>query len=123
MRYIQLSKCPRAFRLQPSALILPATPVYWRFRFSRRLMPSLRRNFPTSKNPSPMVSPKKQRNSKNSAMRNILKATDFKNLGTKKVGKVRDIYIQDDRLILISTDRHSSFDRIIAYIPNKGQVL
>src|SRR3989344_537502 len=56
-------------------------------------------------------------------MPDILKATDFKNLGTKKVGKVRDIYIQKERLILVSTDRHSSFDRIIAYIPNKGQVL
>lgn len=53
----------------------------------------------------------------------VLKATDFKTLGEKKVGKVRDIYIQPDRLILITTDRHSSFDRIIAHIPSKGQVL
>jgi len=36
---------------------------------------------------------------------------------------VRDIYEQPERLILISTDRHSSFDRIIAHIPHKGQVL
>lgn len=54
---------------------------------------------------------------------NILRGTDFKNLGDKKVGKVRDIYIQKDKIILISTDRHSSFDRIIAHIPYKGQVL
>lgn len=53
----------------------------------------------------------------------VLKATDFKSLGEKKVGKVRDIYIQPDRLILVTTDRHSSFDRIIAHIPWKGQVL
>ena len=53
----------------------------------------------------------------------VLKQTDFKNLGEKKVGKVRDIYIQPDRLILVTTDRHSSFDRIIAHIPWKGQVL
>lgn len=53
----------------------------------------------------------------------ILEKTDFKNLGEKKQGKVRDVYIQPDKLILISTDRHSSFDRIIAHIPFKGQVL
>jgi len=53
----------------------------------------------------------------------ILRETDFKNLGEKKVGKVRDVYVQPDRIILISTDRHSSFDRIIAHIPHKGQVL
>ncbi len=54
---------------------------------------------------------------------NILKTTDFPELGEKKTGKVRDVYVQPDRLILISTDRHSSFDRIIAHIPYKGQVL
>ncbi len=53
----------------------------------------------------------------------VLRETDFKGLGEKKVGKVRDIYIQPDRLILVTTDRHSSFDRIIAHIPWKGQVL
>jgi len=53
----------------------------------------------------------------------VLKGTDFKTLGEKKTGKVRDIYIQPDRLILVTTDRHSSFDRIIAHIPWKGQVL
>ena len=56
-------------------------------------------------------------------MPNILKQTNLKHLGVKKTGKVRDIYIQDDRLVLVSTDRHSSFDRIIAHIPHKGQVL
>lgn len=53
----------------------------------------------------------------------VLKETDFGNLGQKKSGKVRDIYDQGDKLILIATDRHSSFDRIIAHIPWKGQVL
>ncbi|MEA2715237.1 MAG: phosphoribosylaminoimidazole-succinocarboxamide synthase [Candidatus Parcubacteria bacterium] len=53
----------------------------------------------------------------------ILKETNFKNIGQKKVGKVRDIYVEKERIILISTDRHSSFDRIIAHIPCKGQVL
>jgi len=53
----------------------------------------------------------------------ILKATDFSFLGPKTEGKVRDIYDRGDRLVLVTTDRHSSFDRIIAHIPWKGQVL
>jgi phosphoribosylaminoimidazole-succinocarboxamide synthase len=53
----------------------------------------------------------------------VLKETDFQNLGTRRVGKVRDVYTQPDKIILISTDRHSSFDRIIAHIPFKGQIL
>jgi phosphoribosylaminoimidazole-succinocarboxamide synthase len=53
----------------------------------------------------------------------ILKETNFGFLGPKIAGKVRDIYGQGDKLILITTDRHSSFDRIIAHIPWKGQVL
>jgi len=56
-------------------------------------------------------------------MTEVLKQTDFTFLGEKKTGKVRDIYIQPERLILVTTDRHSSFDRIIAHIPWKGQVL
>ncbi|MCR4280919.1 MAG: phosphoribosylaminoimidazolesuccinocarboxamide synthase [Candidatus Kaiserbacteria bacterium] len=56
-------------------------------------------------------------------MTEVLKETNFTTLGEKKRGKVRDIYIQPERLILITTDRHSSFDRIIAHIPHKGQVL
>ena len=54
---------------------------------------------------------------------NILEKTDFKNLGEKYTGKVRDVYIQNDKVILISTDRYSAFDRNLAIIPCKGQVL
>jgi phosphoribosylaminoimidazole-succinocarboxamide synthase len=53
----------------------------------------------------------------------ILRQTDFAFLGRKIAGKVRDIYDQGNRLVLITTDRHSSFDRIIAHVPWKGQVL
>jgi len=53
----------------------------------------------------------------------ILEGTDFDFLGPKHIGKVRDVYEQPDRLVLVATDRHSSFDRIIAHIPHKGQVL
>jgi len=57
------------------------------------------------------------------AVADLLKATDFDFLGHTIAGKVRDIYDLGDRLVLIATDRHSSFDRIIAHIPWKGQVL
>jgi len=53
----------------------------------------------------------------------VLIKTNFTKLGEKKVGKVRDIYIAKDYITLISTDRHSSFDRNIAYIPFKGEIL
>ena len=56
-------------------------------------------------------------------MANILRGTSLKSLGVRRAGKVRDVYIQPDKLILVTTDRHSSFDRIIAHIPWKGQVL
>lgn len=54
---------------------------------------------------------------------NILQGTNFDFLGPKTTGKVRDIYESGGKLVLITTDRHSSFDRIIAHIPWKGQVL
>jgi phosphoribosylaminoimidazole-succinocarboxamide synthase len=53
----------------------------------------------------------------------ILTETNFAFLGRKIAGKVRDIYERKGKLILIATDRHSSFDRIIAHVPWKGQVL
>ncbi len=54
---------------------------------------------------------------------NILEKTDFKNLGEKYIGKVRDVYSQRDKVIMISSDRYSAFDRNLALIPCKGQVL
>ena len=68
-------------------------------------------------------------------MDNILKETNFSakggsasggqnfNLGEKYVGKVRDVYRQIDKVILVSTDRYSAFDRNLALVPSKGQVL
>jgi len=52
-----------------------------------------------------------------------LKGTDLPNLGKKYKGKVRDVYISEDKVFLISTDRQSAFDRNLANIPFKGQVL
>ena len=38
-------------------------------------------------------------------------------------GKVRDIYSFKGQRILVTTDRISAFDRVLGYIPHKGQVL
>ena len=53
----------------------------------------------------------------------VIKETNFQGIGEKKVGKVRDIYIGDETITLVATDRHSSFDRIIAHVPFKGEIL
>jgi len=55
-------------------------------------------------------------------LENTLTKTD---LGTKdkKTGKVRDQYDLNNSLALITTDRQSAFDRVLASIPFKGQVL
>ena len=39
------------------------------------------------------------------------------------VGKVRDRYDLSDKLALVTTDRQSGFDRMLAKVPYKGQVL
>ena len=45
------------------------------------------------------------------------------NRGKKRAGKVRDQYALGDKIALITTDRQSAFDRVLASIPFKGQVL
>ncbi|KAL6561972.1 Phosphoribosylaminoimidazole-succinocarboxamide synthase (SAICAR synthetase) [Orobanche gracilis] len=40
-----------------------------------------------------------------------------------KVKEVRDVYDGGDYLVLVTTDRQSAFDRVLASIPFKGQVL
>jgi len=57
------------------------------------------------------------------AIPNCLDTTDFTGLGEKYEGKVRDVYVQNGRRILITTDRVSAFDRVLGLIPYKGQVL
>ncbi len=44
-------------------------------------------------------------------------------IGKKHQGKVRDNYDLGDKLILITTDRQSAFDRVLTCVPYKGQVL
>ena len=55
-------------------------------------------------------------------LQNTLKETSLEK-GVKKSGKVRDQYTHEDKVILITTDRQSAFDRVLASIPFKGQVL
>lgn len=49
--------------------------------------------------------------------------TDFKGLGRKTRGKVRDIYRHKGSMVMVATDRISAFDRVLGTIPFKGQVL
>ena len=53
---------------------------------------------------------------------NTLTSTNL-HKGTKKTGKVRDQYDLGNQVVLITTDRQSAFDRVLASIPFKGQVL
>ncbi len=55
-------------------------------------------------------------------VKNTLTETTFPK-GAKKTGKVRDQYELEDKIALITTDRQSAFDRVLASIPFKGQVL
>ena len=52
-----------------------------------------------------------------------LEESHFDALGPVTRGKVRDIYRQDDRLIMVTTDRLSAFDRVLTTIPFKGEAL
>ncbi|TVR69548.1 MAG: phosphoribosylaminoimidazolesuccinocarboxamide synthase [Spirochaetaceae bacterium] len=56
------------------------------------------------------------------AIPHCLTETDLA-LPEKKRGKVRDQYRRGDELVLITTDRQSAFDRVLASVPFKGQVL
>lgn len=57
-----------------------------------------------------------------STLSNCLTQTNF-SFGKKYQGKVRDTYDLGDRLMLVTTDRQSAFDRVLASVPFKGQVL
>jgi phosphoribosylaminoimidazole-succinocarboxamide synthase len=57
------------------------------------------------------------------AIPHCLTATDLP-LPAKYPGKVRDTYdLGDGRLLLLTTDRQSGFDRMLGAVPFKGQVL
>lgn len=57
-------------------------------------------------------------------LNHTLHRTELDALGTRSHGKVRDTYRHGDRLILVTSDRISAFDHVLAQtIPFKGQVL
>jgi len=58
-------------------------------------------------------------------MGTLIEATDFHFPGQQGVyhGKVRDVYDLGDSLLFVATDRYSAFDRNLAIVPNKGQLL
>jgi phosphoribosylaminoimidazole-succinocarboxamide synthase len=57
-------------------------------------------------------------------MYNVILETDISGVKPFSVGKVRDIYNLDDRLLIIATDRLSAFDIVLPTgIPYKGKVL
>jgi phosphoribosylaminoimidazole-succinocarboxamide synthase len=55
-------------------------------------------------------------------LEHCLGKTDLK-VGKKITGKVRDTYVLSDKVVLVTTDRQSAFDRQLALVPYKGQVL
>ena len=64
----------------------------------------------------------KYKESINGSLDNTLTNTELV-AKSKKTGKVRDQYDLGEKLALITTDRQSAFDRVLASIPFKGQVL
>jgi phosphoribosylaminoimidazole-succinocarboxamide synthase len=56
-------------------------------------------------------------------LEHTLKETNLNALGTLYRGKVRDVYKTPERLVIITTDRVSAFDRVLGTIPFKGEIL
>jgi phosphoribosylaminoimidazole-succinocarboxamide synthase len=52
-----------------------------------------------------------------------LREADFPALGQLYRGKVRDNYSRGDRIVMITTDRLSAFDRVLTTVPFKGELL
>jgi phosphoribosylaminoimidazole-succinocarboxamide synthase len=69
-----------------------------------------------------IVTPDSYRERIRAALGNCLVETALYPTG-KRRGKVRDQYDLGDRVVLVTTDRQSAFDRVLAAIPFKGQVL
>lgn len=58
-------------------------------------------------------------------MGTTIDTTDFKFPGQVSLyhGKVRDVYDLGDSLMFVATDRYSAFDRNLALVPEKGQLV
>ncbi len=56
-------------------------------------------------------------------LNDALSGVDLPFLGPRTQGKVRDLYVVGDKLILVASDRLSAFDHVLGLVPCKGQVL
>src|SRR5438874_6950706 len=52
-----------------------------------------------------------------------LREANFPQLGSLYRGKVRDNFSAGDRIVMVTTDRLSAFDRVLTTVPFKGEVL
>ena len=52
-----------------------------------------------------------------------LEGTNFDDQGELYKGKVRDNYINEDTITMVTTDRISAFDKVLGTVPFKGQAL
>ena len=52
-----------------------------------------------------------------------LREADFPHLGSLYRGKVRDNFSSGDRIVMVTTDRLSAFDRVLTTVPFKGELL
>ena len=51
-----------------------------------------------------------------------IKFSSLPKFENKIVGKVRDVYVCTDCLVLVTSNRQSAFDRLLCSIPSKGKV-
>lgn len=56
-------------------------------------------------------------------MKRRIHGTRLPGLGLPRMGKVREIYEDGDKLVIVTTDRLSAFDRVLCAVPGKGEVL
>ena len=56
-------------------------------------------------------------------LNHTLDAFESDNLGEHYKGKVRENFSQDDKILMITSDRVSAFDHVLGTIPFKGQIL
>ena len=54
-------------------------------------------------------------------LENTLDLFDHPELGTPYKGKVRDVYDLGDKLLMITSDRISAFDKVLSTIHIKGK--
>lgn len=61
---------------------------------------------------------------RSTSLENCVTKAEFPQLPGFRRGKVRDAYdLPDGRTVMITTDRQSAFDQVLAAVPYKGQVL